>query len=122
MAIILLSVLVGLAFGFTVISALVKKGWLAYAGAGVWMIATIQAFSISLVTWDVCFSLAFLFIALSLACMFSPLAWRETTSEGETPEDPDVAEMRAEMQELNRERSQFSSLHNNRRPRRRTRW
>jgi len=118
----LLIALLILAMGFTIASYIFKKGILAFAGAGAWMVTSIYCFSKSAETWDVYFSLAFLFIGLLLACMFSPLAWRETTPAGERTEDPDVAEMRAEMQEWDRERNQFSFLHNNKRPRRRTRW
>jgi len=116
------AILVVLALTFTIASYIFKKGLLAFAGAGAWMIAAIQAFSMSLATWDVYFSLAFLFIGLTIACFFAPLAYKETTTADERTEDPDVAEMRAEMEEFNRGRNQFSFLHNNRRPRRRTRW
>jgi len=115
------TILVVLALTFTISSHIFKKGVLAFAGAGAWMIATIQAFSMSLDTWDVYFSLGFLFIGLLLACIFSPLAWRETTTHGEETEDPDVAEMQAEMAEFNKYRNQFSFLQS-KRPRRRTRW
>lgn len=118
----LLIALIILALGFTIVSYIFKKGMLAFAGAGAWMVASIYCFTKSAETWDIYFSLAFLFIGLLLACMFSPLAWRETTTAGERTEDPDAAEMRAEMAEFNRGRNQFSFLHSNRRPRRRTRW
>jgi len=115
------AILVILALTFTISSHIFKKGFLSFAGAGAWMIATIQSFSMSLVTWDVYFSLGFLFIGLTIICMFSPLAWRETTMPGDKTEDPDVAEMRAEMAEFSKGRNQYSFLHS-RRPRRRSRW
>jgi len=115
------AILVILALTFTISSHIFKKGFLAFAGAGAWMIAAIQAFSMSLVTWDVYFSLGFLFIGLTIICMFSPLAWRETTMKGDTTEDPDAAAMREEMEALSKERNQYSFLHS-KRPRRRTRW
>jgi predicted membrane protein len=118
----LLLVLVILAVAFTIASYIFKKGMLAFASTGSWIIAAIQSFSMSLATWDVSFSLAFLFIGLAIACVFSPLAWRETTVGNETPEDPDVADMRAEMETLNRERNQYAFLHNNKRPRKRAKW
>jgi len=116
------AILVILALTFTISSHIFKKGMLAFAGAGAWMIATIQAFSMSLVTWDVYFSLAFLFIGLTIACFFSPLAWRETTMPGDRTEDPDVMAMREEMETFNKERNQFSFLHSKRQPRRRGKW
>jgi len=111
-----------LSLAFTISSHIFKKGVLAFAGAGGWMIAAIQAFSMSLVAWDVYFSLAFLFIGLTIACFFSPLAWRETATDNETPEDPDIVDLRKEMATFNRERNQYSFLHSKRQPRRRTRW
>jgi len=118
----LLIALIILALGFTIVSYIFKKGVLAFAGAGSWMVASIYCFTKSAETWDIYFSLAFLFIGLLLACMFSPLAWKETTPAGEIPEDPDVAEMQAEITEWNKNRNQFSFLHDNKRPRRRSRW
>ena len=117
----LISLLV-LSLAFTISSHIFKKGVLAFAGAGAWMIAAIQAFSMSLVAWDVYFSLAFLFIGLTIACFFSPLAWKETATNSEIPEDPDIADLRSEMETFNKERNQYAFLHNNRRPRRRKRW
>ena len=117
----LISLLV-LSLAFTISSHVFKKGVLAFAGAGAWMIATIQAFSMSLVAWDVYFSLAFLFIGLTIACFFSPLAWREATTDNEPPEEPDIADMRAEMETFSRERNQYAFLHDNKRPKRKTRW
>jgi len=117
----LLIVLVGLAFGFTIASAVLKKGWLAYSGAGGWIIAAIYCFSRHTVTWDTYFSLGFLFLALMLACFFAPLAYKETTMPGEKTEDPDTAEMQAEMAEFNKGRNQFSFLHK-KSPRRKPRW
>jgi len=116
------AILVVLALTFTISSHIFKKGVLAFAGAGAWMIAAIQAFSMSLATWDIYFSLAFLFIGLTIACFFSPLAWRETASGNETSEDPDIADLRTEMEAFNRERNQYNFLRNNKRSKRRTRW
>jgi len=115
------AILVILALTFTISSHIFKKGFLAFAGAGAWMIATIQSFSMSLATWDVYFSLSFLFIGLTIICMFSPLAWRETTMPGDKTEDPDVMALREEMETFNKERNQYSFLHS-KRPRRRNRW
>jgi len=115
------AILVVLALTFTITSHIFKRGMLAFAGAGAWMIATIQAFSMSLVTWDVYFSLGFLFIGLTIACFFSPLAWKETTMAGDGTEDPEVAEMRAEMKGWDNDRNQFSFLHK-KSSKRRGRW
>lgn len=117
----LISLLI-LSLVFTVSSHIFKKGVLAFAGTGAWMIATIQSFSMSLVTWDVYFSLGFLCIGLLLACAFSPLAWKETTMPGEKTEEPDVAALREEMETFNKERNQYSFLHSKKQPRRRARW
>ena len=111
----LLAVTASLAFGFTVISALLKKGYLAFAGAGSWIIASIYCFTLHATTWDTYFSLGFLFIFLMLVCVFSPLAYRETTAQGDRTEDPDVAEMRADMSEFNKYRNQYSFLNKRRR-------
>ena len=112
-------ILVVLALSFTISSHVFKKGVLADAGTGAWMIAAIQSFILSTATWDIYFCLGFLFIALTIACSFSPLAWRETTPDNEMSED--AAEMKAEMDSWDQERSQFSFL---RKPskRRRARW
>ena len=107
--------LIVLALTFTVLSYIFKKGVLAFASVGAWMISSIHCFSMSLATWDVYFSLAFLFIGLLIACAFSPLAWKETTMAGDRTEDPDVAEMKAEMSEFNRYRNQYSFLNRRRR-------
>jgi len=111
----LLAVLAALAFGFTVVSILFKKGWLAYSAAAVWIIASIHCFTMHTETWDTYFSLGFLFIFLMLVSVFSPLAFKETTMKGDKTEDPDVAEMRAEMAEFNKYRNQFSFLNRRRR-------
>jgi len=118
----LLIALIVLAMGFTITSYIFKKGVLAFAGAGAWMITAIYCFSKSTETWDIYFSLAFLFIGLMLACFFSPLAWRETTVGKEIPEDPDIADLRDEMEAFNKERNQYAFLHSNKQPRRKTRW
>ena len=111
----LLIALVGLAFGFTIASVLFKKGFLAFSGAGVWVIASIYCFTKHTEVWDTYFSLGLLFIALMLGCFFSPLAYRETTVAGETPEEPDVADLRAEMEAFERERSRYRFLSRRRR-------
>ena len=113
----LLAVTAGLAFGFTVVSALLKKGWLAYAGAGSWIIASIYCFSLHTTAWDTYFSLGFLFIGLMLVCTFSPLAYKETAMPGDRTEDPDVAEMRADMAEFNKYSNQYRFLNKRRRRR-----
>lgn len=118
----LLIALIVLALGFTITSYIFKKGMLAFAGAGSWLVASIYCFSKSAEAWDIYFSLAFLFIGLLLACTFSPLAWRETTPQGEVPEEPDIRDLREEMEAFNRERNQFAFLHSKRQPRRRSRW
>ena len=114
--------LIFLALVFTIASYIFKKGVLAFAGAGAWMITSIYCFSKSTETWDIYFSLAFLFIGLTIACFFSPLAWKETTMAGDRTEDPDTVEMQAEMAEFNKGRNQFSFLHSKKRPRRKSRW
>ena len=86
------------------------------------MIASIYCFIESAETWDVYFSLAFLFIGFLLACIFSPMAWRETATQGEIPEEPDIADLRAEMEAFHRERNQYGFLHSKKQPRRITRW
>jgi len=115
-------VLIILALAFTISSHIFKKGYLSFAGGGVWIIASVHCFSNSLATWDTYFSLGFLFVALLFTCIFSPLAWRETTPANEMPEDSDIADLRAEMEAFHRERNQYSFLHDNKRPRRRARW
>jgi len=118
----LLIALIILAMGFTITSYIFKKGVLAFAGAGAWMVTSIYCFSRSLETWDIYFSLAFLFIGLLLACAFSPLAWRETTPDNEMPEDPDARDMRKEIEAFNRERSQYSFLYKKPTKRKANRW
>ena len=108
-----------LALSFTISSHVFRKGMLAYAGTGAWMIAAIQSFILSTITWDVYFCVGFLFIGLTIACSFSPLAWRETTPDNEMSED--ATEMKAEMDAWDRDRSQFSFLHKPSR-RRRAKW
>jgi len=105
------SILVVLALTFTITSHIFKRGFLAFAGAGAWMIATIHCFSMSVLAWDVYFCLAFLFIGLVLVCAFSPLAWRETTPAGEEPEEPEITRMREEMESWDRERRQYNFLY-----------
>lgn len=114
----LLIALLILAMGFTITSYVFKKGVLAFAGAGSWMVTSIYCFSKSSSDWDVYFSLAWLFIGLVIACAFSPLAWRETTPIGETPEEPDIRDMREEIEAWNKERSQYSFLYSNKRGKR----
>lgn len=114
--------LIVLALTFTVSSHIFKRGVLAFAGSGAWMITSIHCFSMSTETWDVYFSLAFLFIGLTIICSFSPLAWKETTMPGDRTEEPDVMALREEMETFNKERNQYSFLHSKKQPRRRTRW
>ena len=111
----LLIVIAGLAFGFTIASYIFKKGFLSYSAAGVWIITAIYCFSRHAVTWDTYFSLGFLFIFLMLVCCFAPLAFKETTTKGDMTEDPDVAAMREEMSEFNKYRNQYSFLSRRRR-------
>lgn len=117
----LLIALVLLSMGFTIASYIFKKGMLAFAGAGAWIVTAIYCFSRSTETWDIYFSLAFLFIGLTIACFFSPLAWRETTDKGETPEEPDIQDLREEIEAFNRERNQYVFLHS-KPSKRRARW
>jgi len=114
--------LIFLALAFTIASYIFKRGMLAFAGAGAWIITAIYCFIESTEAWDVYFSLAFLFVGLTMACFFAPLAWRETTMPGEKTEDPDVMALREEMETFDKERNQFSFLHSKRRPKRRNRW
>ena len=104
-------ILIILALTFTITSLIFKKGFLSFAGAGAWMIATVHCFSMSAINWDTYFSLAFLFIGLTLVCVFAPLAWRETTKEGDEAEDPDTRELHEEMENWNRERRQYNFLY-----------
>lgn len=114
----ILIALIILAMGFTITSYIFKKGMLAFAGAGAWMIAGVYCLTRSLETWDVYFSLFWLFTGLTIACAFSPLAWRETTPAGEITEEPDIRDMREEMETWNRERGQYNFLYSGKRSRR----
>jgi len=109
----LLAVITILALTFTITSAILKKGFLSFAGAGAWIIASVYCFSLHTLAWDTYFCLGFFFIFLSLAEMFSPLAYRETTKEGEETEDDDG--MRAEFESWNKERNRYNFLYNRRR-------
>jgi len=117
----LLWILIFLALAFLALSMIFKKGYLAFASSGVWMVAGIYCFSRALEYWDVYFSLGFLFMAFVLACAFAPLAWRETTPANERAEEPDVlvAGLREEMGISADERGQFDFLYKNRRPNKR---
>ena len=120
----LLAITVILALTFTITSAVMKKGYLAFASSGAWIIACVSAFSQATTDWDTYFCLGFFFIFLSLVEIFSPLAWRETTKEGEETEDPDIRDMREEMEGWNKERQQYGFLYggNNRDKRNKTRY
>jgi len=107
----LLAIVVILALTFTITSAIMKKGYLAFAGSGAWIIACVSAFSQATTDWDTYFCLGFFFIFLALGEMFSPLAWRETTPAGEEPEEPDIRDMREEMESWNKERRQYNFLY-----------
>ena len=107
----LLAITVILGLTFTITGVVMKKGYIAFAGAGAWIIAGISAFSQAIIDWDTYFCLGFFFIFLALAEMFSPLAWRETTPVGEEPEEPDTRELREEMENWNRERRQYNFLY-----------
>ena len=108
----LLWILIVLALGFLALSLIFKKGYLAFASAGVWIVASIYCFGRSLEYWDVYFSLAFLFMAFVLACAFAPLAWRETTPVGGTTEEPDtlMEGLRSEMKYFNEMSSQYEFM------------
>lgn len=119
----LLLVLVILAVAFTIASYIFKKGMLAFTSAGAWILASIHCFSQAILTWDIYFCLGFLFIGLTVACFFSPLAWRETTVGNDPTEEPDIRDLREEIEAFNRERGQYDFLRgNNKRSRRRSRW
>ena len=107
----LLIVLAGLAFGFTIASVILKKGSLSFAGASVWIITSIYCFTKYTVTWDTYFSLGFLFLFLTLVEAFSPLAWREKPDDDD--ESPDMRNMREEMESWNKERQQWNFLYSN---------
>lgn len=113
--------LIASALTFTIASYYFKKGVLSFTGASIWLISAIYCFQLSLATWDIYFCLGFLFIMLTVVESFSPLMWGETTPANETPEEPDIAEMRAEMEAFNKERSQYNFLYKNK-PKRRARW
>jgi len=117
----LLWILGFLALAFLALSLIFKKGYLAFASSGVWIVAGVYCFSRALEYWDVYFSLGFLFMAFVLACAFAPLAWRETTPANERAEEPDVlvAGLREEMGISADERGQFDFLYKNRRPNKR---
>jgi len=117
----LLAVLAGLALGFLALSIIFKKGFLSFAAAGVWVVASIYCFGRALEYWDVYFSLGFLFMAFVLACAFAPLAWRETTPANETSEEPDalLEGLKEEMGASDSERDQYAFLYKNRRPNKR---
>jgi membrane protein implicated in regulation of membrane protease activity len=114
-----LLIFVILSLTFTITSMVFKKGYLAFAGSGSWIITGIHSFTLVLSTWDVFFCLGFLFIMLAVVESFSPLAWRETTPDNEMSED--AIEMKAEMEAWDKERGQFSFLRKPSR-RRRVRW
>ena len=107
----LLAIVVILALTFTITSAVMRRGYFAYASSGAWLVACITAFSQSTTDWDAYFLLGFLFVALTLLGFFMPLAWRETTIVGEEPEEPDVRELHEEMENWNRERRQYNFLY-----------
>jgi hypothetical protein len=114
----LLWILIFLALAFLALSIWKKKGYLAFAASGVWIVAGVYCFSRALENWDVYFSLGFLFMAFVLVCAFAPLAWRETTPANERAEEPDalVEGLREEMGASDSERGQFDFLYKNRRP------
>lgn len=104
----LLAILIATALTFTITSTIFKKGFLAYAGAAVWIITAISCFDRALDYWDTYYCLGFLCIGLMLADIFAPAAYRETTPDNETPEEPDMLEVMQERQRFLRERKPYT--------------
>ena len=113
-AVLTLIALIMLSLGFTVSSYIFKKGMLAFAGAGAWMITGIYCYTRAIAMWDVYYSLFWLFMGLTIASAFSPLAYRETTPKSEEPEDEDAEEIRKEYEEAQKERDKYAFLYSSR--------
>lgn len=110
--------LVPIILTLTIAAYIVKKGVLAFAAAGFWFIFAIFSFAQSVINWDIYFCVAFISIGMFLTCVFSPLAWRETTAEGDRVEDPDERALMQELQQAKRETSLYSMMRTEKRPRR----
>ncbi len=102
--------LILMAMAFIITSYIFKKSVLAFAAAGSFGLLGYYALTKSTATWDVYFSLFWLSMGLLIACMFAPLAYRETTPDSEETEEPDARELRIEMEEAHREQNIYSSV------------
>lgn len=109
--------LIILAIGFTISSYFFKKGMLAFGGAGAWAVTGVYCYTRAAEMWDVYYCLFWLCMGLTIACSFSPLAYRETTPAREEVEEPDVKTIREELETLQREQNQYAFLYSKRRPR-----
>lgn len=111
-----------MALSFTIASYCFKKGMLAFAASGAWTVSAVYSYTNSAAVWDIYFFEFLLFCGLIIACAFSPLAYRETTPEDEPPEDPDIKELREEIEGMRKLREQYSFLYSRRKPRKRSRY
>lgn len=100
-----------LALGFTVPAFIARKAWLAFAGAGGWMIFAVYCYTKSVTpttgNWDVYFAAFFLGCGLVLVCMLEPAIMREPKKDkGEDltlNEVDQVDQLESDMQSLYRQ-------------------
>lgn len=110
--------LAAIVISLTIASHIVKKGVLSFAAAGFWMIFVVFALDTYTTVWDVYYCIFLISSGMVIVCIISPLAWRETSSDNEEVEEPDVAELRHEIEQIEREKNQYNFLYRNKKRRR----
>lgn len=103
-----------LTMSMTIASFVFKKGFISFLAAGAWVIMAMFAISQSIGLWDIYSYLLFLSIAMIMACVFAPLAWRETAAGGEKAEeseDSETEDLRKEIEAMRREQAKYAFLH-----------
>ena len=104
-----------LCLGLTISSYVLRKGVLAYAGAGAWMILGTYSYTQSAGGWDIYMALFWLCMAMLLASVLEPVAMR-TKAEEIVDEEVEVDEAMAELKAMQSYLDNVVSL-----PRRRSR-
>lgn len=104
--------LIVLALGFTISGYVLKRGVLAFAAAGCWIILFMYSLNASTSSWDIFYSLAWVSLGLAITSLFATLTRKDTSgdTDEQEEEDPDVTETRREMAAAQREQQQYSFL------------
>lgn len=107
----ILIALIFLSVSFTIASGVLRKGWLAFTGAGAWAATAVYCYNNSTEVWDLHYFLFILFCGLIIVTAASPLAYRDTTPHDEVAEESDIDSVRRDLEEIRKEQESYSFLY-----------